>query len=92
MSALLIQLTDKEFKEVLSEAYKDGYKKAIEETTEIKEWLTEEETLEALYIAPSTLATWRHNRRITYRGKRGNFQYSKADIDRIIEEHTINRV
>jgi len=88
----LIQLHDTEFKQILSEAYKDGYLKAKEELTKPSDWVTEEEVLKLLHIKKSTLAKWRHDRRIAYRGHRGALEYSRADIDRILSSRTINAV
>ena len=94
MSALLIQLDDKEFKQILAEAYKDGYIRAVAEVQSAtqSDWLSEAETTKALHITASTLAKYRHERRIAYRGKRGALEYSRADVEKIINDRQINRV
>ncbi len=94
MSQTLIQITDHEFKEILSDAFKEGAKLARELLTSKppQEWVSEPEALELLHIKKSTIDKWRHDRRIDYRGGRGHLQYSMKSILVILDERTVRAV
>ena len=81
-----VEFSKQDLEEVLQKAYKDGYIKAITELKDKqlnKEWLDEATTLEMLGCKKSTLATYRSNSLLTYRGSRGAIEYSKASIEKL---------
>jgi len=99
MGTTLIQITDAEFQSIVKDAFAQGATLAKEILSvssriiiEGEEYLPEQETLQKLNIKPSTLAVWRHKRKIKYTGKRGALYYSVPSIDSILKRQTIDTI
>jgi len=97
MGTTLIQITDTEFKSIVKDAFIQGAtltREILSNSSKIiidgEEYLSEEETLQKLNIKQSTLAVWRHKRKIKYTGKRGALCYSTSSIDSILNRQTID--
>ena len=88
MSHIVITVEDKEFKILVSQAYAEGYKKAIKDTTQKSQLdddlLTEEEALEVLKCGKAKLAKLRASKSIEFYTHTRPFHYSRESIEKYI--------
>lgn len=94
MSTVLIQTTDKEFHDILKDAYvqgaKDAKKLLLQE--QISDWVNQVKACELLGIKANTLKAYRYNRKIKFRGTRNNLEYCIESINEILALHTKEKI
>ncbi len=87
MSIILVQITDKEFKNIISDAYAKGAemaKKHFEEKSD-QDNVSEEKALKILRCSYSKLAKLRSARKIVFYTNSRPYSYSKKSIDEYLE-------
>jgi len=81
----ILQLTDEQLIMYGAKAYKDGFIAAKKEELELhkKEWVNEDEAMKILHCKKPTLAKYRSESVITYRGYRP-IEYERASLEAFI--------